>query len=212
MPSRAVPTSPAPAASARLTARQLRTLRGISAAGVATVVASTAHTLAGGGAPSAALVAVVILLAAPVAVALAGRTLALWRLALTVLASQLVFHVAFALSAGATGAAGAAAAHAHHGALVLDSGPAAAWTLDPLMLLGHAVAAVVTIAALHRGERMLRSIVRGLLRLLAARWDVPRPDFPALLAPSVPGERGIRPPLFVTEVSRRGPPVGCAAL
>ena len=58
-----------------MTPRHVRALRGTAAAWVATVVAATAHTLAGGGAPSPALVAAVGILASPFAVGLIGRRL-----------------------------------------------------------------------------------------------------------------------------------------
>ena len=55
-----------------VTPRHVRALRGVAAAWVATIVAGTAHTLAGGGAPSPAMVAAVGILAAPFAVARRG--------------------------------------------------------------------------------------------------------------------------------------------
>ena len=84
-----------------MTPRHVRALRGTGAAWIATVAAATAHTLAGGGAPSPAFVAAVGILAAPFAVLLVGRRLSAWRVAATVLASQTLFHAAFAITADA---------------------------------------------------------------------------------------------------------------
>ena len=39
------------------------------------------------------------------------------------------------------------------------------------MLLGHALAAIATIVALYRGERMLRALGRGIRRLLGRGVD-----------------------------------------
>ena len=82
-----------------MTPRHARALRGATAAWVATIVAATSHTMAGGGAPSLALVVSLGILTSPVAVLLVGRRPRAWRVGLTVLASQVFFHVAFALTA-----------------------------------------------------------------------------------------------------------------
>ncbi|WP_345802036.1 hypothetical protein AAIB33_02725 [Microbacterium sp. AZCO] len=197
-----MPTSAAPAS--RRAARQVRALRGAAAASVATIVAATAHTLAGGGAPPPLLVLAVALLASPIAVLLAGRRLALWRLALTVVASQVLFHASFAVASGATGTT---IAHAHHADLLqLTPAAVATWPPDPLMLLGHAVAAAVTVAALYRGERMLRALARGILRLVRLRLEAPRPWLPRSLAPARVIVAAARTASFSSEISRRGPP------
>ncbi|MFH8250906.1 hypothetical protein ACH3VR_11115 [Microbacterium sp. B2969] len=183
--------------------RAARAVRGVAAASVASLVAATAHTLAGGGAPPPLLVAAVVLLAAPVAVALAGRRLALWRLALTVIASQVLFHLSFAVADGATGRS---IGHLHHAELI-DLAPAhvAAWPPDPLMIVGHAVATAITIVALYRGERMLRALARGILRLVRHPVEAPHAHFPRSLAPVTVAEPVVR--VFLTsEISRRGPP------
>ncbi|MEU1972347.1 hypothetical protein ABZ477_11860 [Microbacterium sp. NPDC019599] len=204
----AVPPAPDEGSSTRHTARQLRALRGVTATAVTTVLAATAHTLAGGGAPAPLLVAAVILLAAPVGVALAGRRLALWRLVLIVAASQVVFHMAFAVTAGARPAS--ALGHAHHEVIVLDAS-ASTGAVDPLMLAAHLGAAVVAVAALHRGERMLSALAHAILSLIALRFAVPRGSFPGLPEPVADAGRSIRPSSFVSDLSGRGPPVTAAA-
>lgn len=187
--------------------RQIRALRGVAAASVTTLVAATSHTLAGGGPPPPALVGAVILLASPLAVALAGRRLALWRLVVTVLASQLLFHASFAIAAGATGET--APAHAHH---LIDpawiaSGPTpVVWPPDPLMIAGHVVGALVTVLALHRGERMLRTLAQGILRLVRPAVDVPRPAKRRTLAAVAIVRGALRSSLLPSDQPRRGPP------
>lgn len=193
-----------------MTPRHVRALRGASAAALATLIAATAHTLSGGGAPPPLLLAVVALLAMPVTTALVGRRLALWRTSATVLASQALFHIAFAV-AGATGSSPMPAAHAHHAMSVPLGDVVVAAAPDPLMMAGHAVAAVVTVIALHRGERMLRALGRGILRLFRPLLVVVPPPRPRRVAALVVVRLGAIRVVF-SDVSRRGPPVVAAAL
>lgn len=184
-----------------MTSRHARALRGTAAAAVATLVAATAHTLAGGGPPAPLLVAAVAILVAPFGVALAGRRLSAWRVGATVLASQAVFHAAFALTAGAD----PSAAHGHH-VTVLAGGTTPVALPDAPMLVAHVLAAVATVAALYSGERMLRALGRGIRSLLArVRVVAPPPSVPVLVAAQ--RERTERPARIVLSgVTRRGPP------
>lgn len=186
-----------------MTPRHVRTLRGSAAAWVATIVAATSHTLAGGGAPAPLLVGVVGILAWPVGIALVGRRLSVWHVGAAVVASQVLFHVAFAIAARADPAA--ATGHLHH--LVLDGGGhAAAVAPDVPMLLAHALAAVATLLGLYGGERMLRALGRGIrsvlqrveIALLAPRAAARRPVVGRALAPSLG--------FVLSDLSRRGPP------
>ena len=181
--------------------RHMRALRGTTAAAVATLVAATAHTLAGGGAPSPLLVAAVAILVSPLATALIGRGLSAWRVASAVLISQALFHLAFALTAGADPAA-ATASHAHHLAL---AGTAAAVLPDGPMTAGHVLAAGATMLAVYFGERMLRALARGIRSLLSrARAVAPRPPVPRLVATVVRPLHRQR--VRLSSLSRRGPP------
>lgn len=184
-----------------MSSRHVRALRGTAAAAVATVVAATAHTLAGGGAPAPLLVAAVAILGSPFATALIGRGLSAWRVASAVLVSQLLLHVAFAVTAGADPAA-TFGPHAHHLAL---PGTAAAVVPDGPMTAGHMLAAIATVLALYFGERMLRALGRGIRSLLArARAIAPRPAVPRLVATVVRPQRRVR--VVLSGLSRRGPP------
>ncbi|MGN6218514.1 MAG: hypothetical protein ACTHNQ_03345 [Microbacterium sp.] len=184
-----------------MTPRHVRALRGTAAAWVATVVAATAHTLAGGGAPAPSLVAAVGILAAPFGVAVVGRRLSAWRIGAVVLAGQALFHLAFAITAGAD----PSAPHSHH-TMVLAGGIAPVALPDAPMVLAHALAALATVAGLYGGERMLRALGRGIRSVLArARVVLPAPPVPALVTPD--RERTIRPARAVLSgLSRRGPP------
>ncbi|MEV4687804.1 hypothetical protein [Microbacterium sp. LWH3-1.2] len=184
-----------------MTPRHVRALRGTSAAWVATVVAAAAHTLGGGGAPSPALVAAVGILAAPFAVALIGRGLSTWRLGASVLASQALFHVAFAVTADAD----PAPLHGHH-VTHLGGDLSAVVVPDTPMLAAHALAAIATLAGLYGGERMLRALGSGIRSLFTRLRGVARRPSQPQVAPAP-----ARPPLVaarivLSDVSRRGPP------
>lgn len=184
-----------------MTPRQMRAVRGSAAAWIATIVAATAHTLAGGGAPAPVLVAAVGVLASPFAVALVGRRLAAWRVGIAVLASQALFHTAFAL----TSRADPATLSGHHTLLTVDRAVGLVLP-DAPMLIGHVLAAAATVVVLYGGERMLRALGRG-IRSLFSRADVvaPLPSIPRLVAPrarlTVPAARPT-----LSGLSRRGPP------
>ena len=97
---------------------------------LATVVAATAHTLAGGGAPSPLFCAVIAALAVPGATALAGPRPALWRTALAVGGSQVLFHAAFAVT-GDLGAWDAGTEHVHGAPLVVAPASASSSAMNP---------------------------------------------------------------------------------
>jgi hypothetical protein len=184
-----------------VTPRHVRALRGTTAAWVATVVAATAHTLAGGGAPSPALVVAVGILASPFAVGLIGRRLSAWRMGATVLASQTLFHVAFALTADAD----PAALHGHH-VTHLGGHLSAVVLPDAPMLAAHALAAFATLVALQSGERMLRALGRGIRSVFTrARGIAPRAPMPRLVTPQTRPSGGA-PRVVLSDASRRGPP------
>jgi hypothetical protein len=193
-------------------ARRQRTLRGTAAASVATLVSATAHTLAGGGAGSPLLLAAVVVLASPVAIALVGRRSSVPRLALAATVSQILFHAAFAITFPVAGSQppptlshvhapqltqSASVSVAHHAALIPDAP----------MLAAHAIAAVITVALLARGERMVRTIARGIRELVERHVSlVP------LVVVAVPRPRGIENVAavlrrFAADISRRGPPL-----
>jgi hypothetical protein len=189
--------------------RRVRALRGVVASVAATLLAATAHTLAGAGAPSALLVAITTVLAAPLAVALVGRRPSVLRTSAAVAAAQVVFHVQFVLFAdpGAvvyTPVAGMAGHAAHM--TMMHPGPGM-HSADSPMILAHIAAAVVTIVVLHHAERMLRALGRGIRRLLPhIVLAAPRP---AVRRPAVPPSAVTLPPAAVLAagLSRRGPPL-----
>ena len=200
-----------------MSSRQIRVVRGVAAAVVATFVALLSHLIAGGEVPGPLGILVPLVASTWPAVLLAGRRLSLWRLSLSVAISQALFHMMFMLGA-AYGGAGAAPSHHAHGfeQILLSSAQpgavAAAMHADPLMWFWHGVAAVVTIAMIHRGERALLR-----LRELAARiveWL--RERLPPVAASSSPPARrhpgtgwttvALTTRFELSPLRRRGPP------
>jgi hypothetical protein len=137
-----------------VTSRAVRTTRALAAASVSTVIAALSHVAGGGAPPGSVTLALTIALAALVCIALSSKKLSLWRLSASVALSQGGFHLLF----GITGGDGISAAHTHG----VSAGPASVPALahgDGPMWLAHAVAALVTIAALAQGERVLAMIL-----------------------------------------------------
>ncbi|WP_448238646.1 hypothetical protein [Microbacterium paulum] len=191
--------------------RGARAVRGTVAAGTAVLIAGTAHTLSGGGAPPAWLMVGIAILAAPLCMLLVGRRASRRGLAAAVAAAQLALHAAFAAVGSAAPTTGgvhdAMAAHAAHTHL-LPFLTNTASALDPaasLMTLGHAVATLVTFAALAWGERLLAAVARGILRVLRPA-RAPRPARPASAPALFLPRHTAAEALFLHSVTRRGPP------
>ncbi|WP_307486563.1 hypothetical protein [Microbacterium trichothecenolyticum] len=196
--------------------RGTRVARGAVAASVATFVALLSHVSGGAEVPGLIGVVVPLALSFVVCTVLAGRRLSVWRLTMAVALSQLLFHTLFVLGSYDLAVAG----HVH-GALAptLASGPAAlrVVTPDAAMWVGHALAAVVTTAALHRGERTLAAILVGAARCVA--WFRSRLRLiigvltPVAVRRVVPDVVAIVRPAWALPISsarRRGPPLSAS--
>ncbi|ROS51574.1 hypothetical protein [Frigoribacterium sp. PhB24] len=198
--------------------RAERFARGWVIAGASTLVAAFSHVAGGGMQPGALGVVLALAVAVPVSIALAGVHLSTVRLAVAVALSQVAFHLLFSL--GASDGGGASASGGHHSALVISTiadgavsggvGPAMVMG-GPAMWLAHALAAVITVVALRRGEgaawALVRLAVRGLgvARLLTAGH---LPEAPVVRRPPTSGGVRPRPPgrRHLTARPRRGPP------
>lgn len=184
---------------------------------MATFVALLSHVAGGGQLPAWLGIAVPWMLSLAVSTVLSGRRLSLWRLSISVAVSQALFHTLFVLGTVPAGRHSAPdAAHAGHSTMLpaLSAGTQATELMqaDLGMWLWHGVAAVVTIAALYRGERALVRLRD--LALEAIGWArrrvlaiIPQP----LVLPSVrlmPVEAGrLRLPTpLLASLRRRGPP------
>ncbi|QAY58680.1 hypothetical protein ET475_00780 [Microbacterium protaetiae] len=189
----------------RVTARQLRALRGVVASAITVLLAATAHTVAGGGAPAPLLLVAAAMLAAPPAVLLVGRRPSVLRTSTAVLAAQAVFHGVFALFGGPSTVTFVTPVGAHvHSAQMVATGTHA---MTPhSMSAAHVIAALVTVVVLHRGEWMLRAAGRGIHRLLPLRRArVPRPSSVRAVRATFAAP-ALRAVLLVCSVGRRGPP------
>jgi len=192
--------------------RAIRTLRGLAAGGVATIVAAASHGLGGGGLPGVAGLALALAFSVIVSIALAGRRLSLVRLAASVAISQLGFHLVFSTLGGA---GEVIVSGGHHGVVRVSTAAEALGHASPLMWLAHAVAAAVTVAALVRGERAISAIIDTTRMLLTALFS-PRVTVAAPVAlthrptsaPSI-APRSARD--LVAAGGLRGPPAAPAA-
>ena len=175
-----------------LSSRQIRVMRGAVAASMATFVALLSHVVGGGEVPGLLGIVVPLIFSVLVCAALAGRCLSLWRLSISVALSQVLFHVLFVLGTPGTGVQPATmhSGHGMHGELAMlpitQASGHAAHTLhgDVTMWFWHGVAAVVTVAVLHRGERAvlrLGDLATQMVAWMRERFtaaDAPLPPLP----------------------------------
>ncbi len=202
-----------------MTSRWARFVRGWLTASVAIFVAALSHVIAGGNAPGPLSLGLALAFAGIASVLLAGKSLSLLRLSVSVGVSQLLLHVLFGLG-GASTVTMSGAAH-HHGALTLISDTAAPGLVNSTvampgsswMWVAHTLAAIVTIYALHRGEKtfwaLLEETTNRLIAVLIER-SAPvsidgdaasvRPIFGRVF---VPADLGV----LLSSVLRRGPPL-----
>jgi len=197
----------------------VRLARGWAGAAAATLAAALSHSLAGGGFPSLPIIVLSLALSGLVCSLLASRVLSLWRMTVAVGLSQGIFHWLF--SAGSTSASMATPSWQQgHAAHLMDTMemtvvPALAPTAmdhdSALMWLGHALAAMATIAILRHGEvaavRLLQALRLRLVRLIPLFAPVPVDPGPRL-APATWPVRAL-PNLGVPLLAlrHRGPPL-----
>ena len=154
-----------------------RLARGWTGAVLAVGLAAGSHTVLGAAhAPHPIVLLLAVALAAPVCTALAGRRLSLPRVLAAVLGSQAILHGLYSLASPASGVSAAVPTTAGHaGHAVPASGELASFAAaqssahaavhaasagghDHLglgMLAAHAVAALLTVLFIRRGERLL---------------------------------------------------------
>ncbi|GAA5147115.1 hypothetical protein GCM10025768_06640 [Microbacterium pseudoresistens] len=197
------------------TPRAVRAARGGAAATLATFVSLLSHVAAGGAMPGWLGVVAPWLFSVLVCLVIAGRRLSAVRLSAAVVVSQALFHVLFVLGSGSSTAL---VGHSHHGAVALAASGSGGTALDvalrgePLMWAAHAIAAILTVVALYRGERMLvllsytaRSVTAWLSRLVAVVL-APVVIRPRRVATTPRPSRVVLPAVPLSAVVRRGPP------
>ncbi|KIS25811.1 hypothetical protein TV39_19190 [Arthrobacter sp. SPG23] len=198
-----------------MTARGLRLVRGWIGAVVATSIAAGSHLAAGGNAPDLPLLLLALALSGLVCTALTGRGLSLWRLSFGVVLSQGLFHWLFSGAAAAHGSGATDRGHlAHLSVLEPATGTIFSSATDhasPLMWLGHAGAAALTVAVLRHGETAVVRLVRAMRLRVTALLPLFRPLPVRPAARALPANRPVRPlrnlgaPLLV--MRHRGPPL-----
>ncbi len=192
-------------------------MRGTIAAAVATFVALLSHIAGGGAMPGWVGIAVPALLSFVVCTFLAGRAFSLVRMSVAVSLSQLLFHTLFVLGLFAPGVA---TGHNHDmnavSAAVTTTSADDMITMvhaDATMWIWHAIAAIVTTAALYRGERafaQLRTLAADVVVWLRHRILV---VLTPLTPPATVRQRAATAVLVLprrvhlASVRRRGPPL-----
>lgn len=141
---------------------------------LATFAALAGHMTGGGQMPGLLGILVPWVFSFMICVLLAGRKLSIIRLSVSVAISQFLFHMLFVL--GTITPSGSATPHVHGAPLVLPAGDgvADAVVADGAMWFGHLAAVIVTVVALHRGERVLLALRD--LAVQAVRWVQRRVD------------------------------------
>lgn len=200
-----------------------RAARGAVVAAFSTFVALASHVLAGGAVPGLLGIVVPLVFATSTCIALAGLRRSWLRLSVSVALSQLLFHTLFVVGAASTSTVtvvgGGTGGHAGHGAdatlMVMGSAGSSmshASHAGASMWVAHAVAALVTVVTLQRGEAVLTRFARLAGRLVAVLFlPVVRllvlPSHPRTALSSVEGSWVPSPlPVVSTGTVRRGPP------
>lgn len=183
--------------------------RGLLLSAASLFIASMSHVAAGGHAPGPLALVLSSSFSLVFCSAVVGRNLSLVRLVIAVAFSQLLLHMLFSLDAGGE----AVTATAHHGVawtLAASASPTSPDT-DAGMWVAHAVAGLLTVAAIRGGHvtaRAVRSLARPFVALVrhlsTSVIALPRVPRPASAAYDVPA---LHTRVWKVSVSRRGPPV-----
>ncbi|MFJ2619438.1 hypothetical protein [Glutamicibacter sp. NPDC087344] len=198
--------------------RSTRALRGTAVAFFATFVSLGSHVFAGGAVPELLNVVLPLSLSVMLCILLSGRRFSIWRLAIMVGFSQVLFHLMFSMGSGHSSiSAVGQGAHAHHQtSLAVDLSSSATSTLathgDDSMVLAHLLAGIATIFVLRRSEQLL-IVLSDFVQLFSWKllWHLVSFGYRPVCPQPVPVERtesishfeGV----YSTCVIRRGPPV-----
>ncbi|WP_051671033.1 MULTISPECIES: hypothetical protein [unclassified Microbacterium] len=186
--------------------RKPAVIRGFAASSLAIFVALAGHVSGGGQMPGALGIVVPWVFSFMICVLLAGRSLSPIRLTFSVAVSQFLFHTLFVL--GTVTPSGVSVPHVHGAPLVIPATPGLpeAVTADASMWLGHALAALLTVSALYRGERLITAARNLAVQL--GRWLRRRVDH-VLVLPALRLPRALR---GIFDVARTGDLVLLATL
>ncbi|SMQ74954.1 hypothetical protein SAMN06295943_3354 [Agreia sp. VKM Ac-1783] len=200
-----------------MSSRWARVARGFLVAAFSVFVAMFSHAIAGGSAPGAVGLGLALTFATLASIAMVGRRLNMVRMTASVIASQFAFHLLFSVGASTSSRFHQAG---HHGVVSVTTGAASGSGMqmihgDASMWVWHAVAAVLTIAFLWRGERAVWRVLATASRrlfvvLIGAFVVVPVRTTGAALAAVPASVCALRDDLGVvlSALRHRGPPVG----
>lgn len=194
--------------------RWARVARGLAAATIAVFVAAFAHVAGGGQLPSLAGIALAFAFCALGCIALAGRRVSRWRVAVSVALSQGAFHVLFLLTTGSHGSvtlpASGMSMPGSATSIHLSATSAAAMPDNGWMWLAHGLAALLTTVALLRGETAFWGLYEttrlALTRALRPPTLLPQPAPTALPRASFDGGDRRSAHFLLTGLRHRGPP------
>lgn len=177
--------------------RATQLARGSATAIVAVFLAAFSHGVAGGAAPGGVGLGLASLVALAASIALVGRRSSPVRTVLAVLASQGAFHLLFGVGAGTSTGSFVVSGSGHHRSIAFVDGAASAGAhahTDGAMLIGHAIAAALTIVYLLAVEQAVwhaagTAARRFVLRLTTStqpvdvagpstRWSIDAPAAP----------------------------------
>jgi len=157
-------------------------MRAWIAAGFATIIAASSHTLGGGSIPNPLILMFSLAISGLICLTLAGKVLSLPRLSLAVLLSQAIFHTLFSITPAVSSVSGTSVGTHHAGMQQMPVSATMPEMVDmdhnSLPMLGaHLIAATITIALLRRGEvaaiALWRAISLELLDFFSIRFVHP---------------------------------------
>ena len=198
-----------------MTTRVARVVRGLLVAFVALAVAAVAH-IAGGGQIGWVGLVLAFAFSTLASIALAGRTISRVRISIAVLVSQGAFHLLFGLGAGY-----AATPERSHPGMVMGDPAAVTVSASPMVMMdngwmwaAHGLAAIVTILALVRGERLFWSIAGWVAHSITRLFDrsIDQPPTQRTTVVVVADVRAPGTPFLLAGLRRRGPPVIAASM
>ncbi|TDK27739.1 hypothetical protein E2F48_00980 [Arthrobacter crusticola] len=191
-----------------------RFLRSSVVASLILLLSTSSHLIGGGTLPEPAILLLLAALVLAAVTSVSGRPLSFPALAGVLLAGELALHTALTALTGGSACAGASAAQ-HHAPAAVDCQPLTGQLTESaepggtLMLVAHAVAAVILALLISKGEAaldLLAAWLRPLAGMLEASAVVPPLTRGSVCAQPVPRLRrrdASVPPL-------RGPPAAAA--
>lgn len=196
--------------------RGSRAVKGTVIAVASTVVAATSHILAGGNIPTPVALLVTTIIALPLVVLLLSRRLGIVGMTAAVGFTQALFHTIFVYAGTGyrPGSGDPLPAHAAHMGMAEKFVPTAqvGSSADLTMWFGHAVATVLTVWLIRRGEVALKRIATSLRRIFLPAGSLASSQAATFKTPGLCWVNYSSKPiissfLLTSNLSLRGPPL-----